>query len=391
MEKPFIFWPLLSGFAAYMLVLFSWQPRTGVFLDKVCIHQTDNNKKRKSIDSLGGFLRCSQEMLLLWDSTYFSRLWCTFELAAFFMVHGNPDGVRVVPIVRGFFILVCVMVTFLLHLVTVLMWHFQLVGAALVDILGHVFFGIWFVHIARNFASQHFDMDTQIRCFECDKANAWCCTVGHVDPVTKKPVPCDREVIYSVLDQWFDGGKAEFEAHVRRELPGYVHQALGGMLLFSDTLHIGLPALWRQISYWGSDCMGWNNAGIRVLKVLGLWFTLMPIFAGMVVWLSSLVPLRREWSRCCNWLVSLGVAALLGALQYAWILLMDYCSKTAWWAELLLALFQGVLGKVLLVRAGPRQLGEDARKPTEAAHTVDPCAEAQGGPAGGPECEIDSI
>merc|ERR1712176_207867 len=81
-EKPFIFWPLLVGFVAYVLTLFIWQPRTRVFLDKICIHQTDKVKKRLGIDSIGGFLRNSSEMLLLWDSTYFSRLWCTFELAA---------------------------------------------------------------------------------------------------------------------------------------------------------------------------------------------------------------------------------------------------------------------------------------------------------------------
>eukprot|EP00440_Ansanella_granifera_P006451 gb/GFBE01006996.1/.p1 GENE.gb/GFBE01006996.1/~~gb/GFBE01006996.1/.p1 ORF type:complete len:567 (+),score=82.49 gb/GFBE01006996.1/:1-1701(+) len=54
-----------------------------MFLDKVCIHQTDPVLKRQGIDSIGSVLMSSQEMHLAWDSTYFERLWCVFEVAVF--------------------------------------------------------------------------------------------------------------------------------------------------------------------------------------------------------------------------------------------------------------------------------------------------------------------
>lgn len=351
-EKPFMFWPLLAGFLSYLLVLVVWQPRTKVFLDKICIHQTDITKKRHGIDSLGGFLRRSEEMLLLWDSTYFSRLWCTFELAAFLFIHGSPDGVRVMPVVRGFFVLVGVFANFLLQMVLVLMRHFELVAADYVDLIGHLLFMIWFVHIARQYARHHYDMDRQLRMFACDNANCWCCTVNHINPDTKAKVPCDREVIYAVLEQWFPGGKKEFEAHVRKDLLGHVHRMFGGMLLVSDALQIGLPQLWRQVSYWGSDCTGWQNSGIRVLLIFTLWFSLSPFFAGIIVWISS--HFHKKMRRC-DWVVTLVFAAFLGAFQYGWIILSYTCLSIAWWAAVLLGVIQLILGKVLLTHAGRPQ------------------------------------
>ena len=58
-------------------------PRNWVFLDKLCIHQTDDAIKTQGIRALGLFLRHSRKMLVLWSPEYFSRLWCCFELASF--------------------------------------------------------------------------------------------------------------------------------------------------------------------------------------------------------------------------------------------------------------------------------------------------------------------
>ena len=58
-------------------------PRNWVFLDKLCIHQTDDSIKTQGIRALGLFLRHSRKMLVLWSPEYFSRLWCCFELASF--------------------------------------------------------------------------------------------------------------------------------------------------------------------------------------------------------------------------------------------------------------------------------------------------------------------
>ena len=51
------------------------------FLDAVCIHQTDTGLMERGIYGLGGFLRSSRELRVLWSRPYLSRLslgscWC---------------------------------------------------------------------------------------------------------------------------------------------------------------------------------------------------------------------------------------------------------------------------------------------------------------------------
>ncbi|CAJ1430873.1 unnamed protein product, partial [Effrenium voratum] len=60
------------------------------FLDVVCIHQTDADLKERGIYGLGGFLKVSRELRVLWTSPYLSRLWCVFELTAYHSA--NPQG-----------------------------------------------------------------------------------------------------------------------------------------------------------------------------------------------------------------------------------------------------------------------------------------------------------
>merc|ERR1712190_307615 len=74
--------PLLGSlfFGAGLLL---WRSRERIFLDKVCISQADAHLKSAGIMSIGGFLKHSKRLLVLWDSSYNQRLWCIYELAAF--------------------------------------------------------------------------------------------------------------------------------------------------------------------------------------------------------------------------------------------------------------------------------------------------------------------
>jgi hypothetical protein len=67
--------------------------RQTFFFDRCCIHQTDKAMKIRGIQGIGHFLRCSKGMVVLWDPTYFSRMWCMFELATFALVHAGT-GVK---------------------------------------------------------------------------------------------------------------------------------------------------------------------------------------------------------------------------------------------------------------------------------------------------------
>lgn len=54
-----------------------------VFFDKCCICQHDEELKRAGILTIGHVLENTKRMVLLWDTQYFERLWCTYEVAAF--------------------------------------------------------------------------------------------------------------------------------------------------------------------------------------------------------------------------------------------------------------------------------------------------------------------
>merc|ERR1712073_150843 len=54
----------------------------GVFFDKLCVHQADRKRKEAAISSFGAFIAKSDTVLRLWSPVYFTRLWCTLEVAA---------------------------------------------------------------------------------------------------------------------------------------------------------------------------------------------------------------------------------------------------------------------------------------------------------------------
>ncbi|CAL1168347.1 unnamed protein product [Cladocopium goreaui] len=89
--------------ATFFVVFFFGQDLTGarwsmsLWVDKLCIHQTDLELKAKQIAALPVFVAHASRMLILWDETYFERLWCNLELATF--VHnGGIQNVDLLPL-----------------------------------------------------------------------------------------------------------------------------------------------------------------------------------------------------------------------------------------------------------------------------------------------------
>ena len=80
-------WSAIFGGLAFAITLFSWRCARSVFLDRICIHQTDANLKSEGIMSIGAFLKRSSSFLLVWDTTYVQRLWCLLELGAYMASH----------------------------------------------------------------------------------------------------------------------------------------------------------------------------------------------------------------------------------------------------------------------------------------------------------------
>jgi hypothetical protein len=80
----------LSGW----LVPASWGPwprhvdgDNSIWLDKVCIDQTDADTKQKGIAHLAAYLVRCKTMTIMFGDSYFTRLWTTFELATYCKVH----------------------------------------------------------------------------------------------------------------------------------------------------------------------------------------------------------------------------------------------------------------------------------------------------------------
>merc|ERR1712205_221817 len=76
-----------SAFVIFLLFWQRFQQLVGLtphflFIDKHCIKQDEPELKARGIYGLAGFLLRSERLVLLWSPRYFTRLWCTFELAA---------------------------------------------------------------------------------------------------------------------------------------------------------------------------------------------------------------------------------------------------------------------------------------------------------------------
>ena len=92
-------WSQWGGMVSYILTLFFWPSRKKIFLDLLCIDQTNESEKQDALLSMGAFLKRSESLIVFWDPTYTRRLWCVFELAAYLHTHGG--GLIILPTIAG--------------------------------------------------------------------------------------------------------------------------------------------------------------------------------------------------------------------------------------------------------------------------------------------------
>eukprot|EP00929_Paragymnodinium_shiwhaense_P032451 TRINITY_DN17979_c0_g2_i1.p1 TRINITY_DN17979_c0_g2~~TRINITY_DN17979_c0_g2_i1.p1 ORF type:complete len:602 (+),score=5.35 TRINITY_DN17979_c0_g2_i1:131-1807(+) len=277
----------------YIAVLVFWQSilkhfctSRYVFLDKLCIHQTDEVKKAGGILGLAGFLRASKRLVLVWSPRYFSRLWCTYELVSWCFLHG-ADGSKVcfLPVAS------CL----LQGAALASLWANYSIKA-LLDIHdkesgGHasgVFAGLivsFFVCIFVGIATMPMlfnlrRLQEQVLSFRIRDSKCFCCTHHHVHPDSGKAMACDRKLVYSTLQKWYlhslrDDGAASaraaedadsivarslevaldwFDEMARSELSRMLALSVttnGGLtfLTYKECVSLGLPAMWSAFDY----------------------------------------------------------------------------------------------------------------------------------------------
>jgi len=94
-----VYFPMTVFFVVFIFgqQLFEGRLPPALWVDKLCIHQTDMDRKAEQIAALPVFVMHSSRMLILWDDTYFERKWCSLELATFAR-HVGTEKIDVLPL-----------------------------------------------------------------------------------------------------------------------------------------------------------------------------------------------------------------------------------------------------------------------------------------------------
>ena len=218
-------WALGMGVFIAALVFLLWRPRQEIFLDRMCIVEDNDRLKSEQIFSLAGMLKRSEEMLILWDSTWCDRLWCIFELSAFLKSEGNRQRKLYM---RPTSIGPCSVIMFLgcsfafgptiivrddnqLFVVGTLLFFASLAA-------------FWWAVALRGYFRSVETLQEKLSSVRLDKLKCSCCDMAHQDG-EGSPMLCDREVVKKCMDIWF-GSQESFELYVRSEVLERVNSEL---------------------------------------------------------------------------------------------------------------------------------------------------------------------
>mmetsp|Transcript_45885 Transcript_45885/g.102893 ORF Transcript_45885/g.102893 Transcript_45885/m.102893 type:complete len:555 (+) Transcript_45885:44-1708(+) len=344
-------WTVAFGHAAYFVVFFFWQRLRAflcgplmVFLDKLCIAQHDEGLKLKGIFSLPGFLLSSKRLVVLWSPRYFSRLWCTFEIATFLKDPNNKRRIEFMPL-KTSGILVLTSATW--HLIR-LVYTFGLESQ---DQIGDIdfspqllFFMIglmsalgWLLIPPLNYLGLGLmhdleELPRQLRDFRVQEANCFCCSNDHRHPYTGDQLACDRRRIFRTLQKWYGGGSQRgdnwdqsylesFNARVVNELAPSLVEGMGGsMLPLRYTIYVVgacnlpyvsnfIPGLIHELQSTALDAETFRLCFLMFMNWMV--FGLVSVFAtrvGLILWKSGLLMQQhwqsRHWGPCSKLLVS---------------------------------------------------------------------------------------
>eukprot|EP00929_Paragymnodinium_shiwhaense_P036411 TRINITY_DN19522_c0_g1_i1.p1 TRINITY_DN19522_c0_g1~~TRINITY_DN19522_c0_g1_i1.p1 ORF type:complete len:639 (+),score=43.39 TRINITY_DN19522_c0_g1_i1:226-2142(+) len=337
---PFVY--ILTLLFGQRLLGLLWRPPYA-FLDKLCIHQTDEKKKKAGILGLAGFLRASRRLLVLWSPNYFSRLWCTYELVTWGYLHGFESGtVKFLPgsasqleclgaiswIAAGTMRSVLDRMQFSTGSLPPRIFNNVITTFMVVPLSFTV------VKAVREIAA----VQGQIESFGIRSSKCFCCTCDHRHPLTGKRLLCDRELVYKTLQKWQRQRLSQNLAIPERgSQQSPTHDALGlcdcgstvdeSLDHFDQVVRHGLSGMFSSSTNRALLCMSYNAA------------------------VSSCVPV--VWSaldRICHyWHERHYIMAIRTIAEYSYVILFVY-------PLLLVALFRSIVftDRVTKVQEGSR-------------------------------------
>jgi len=322
-EFRFSPWANLSGCASALLLLLFWQSPSKVFLDRTCIHQGHGRLKAEGIINLGALLKKSRMLVVVWDPSYLSRLWCVFELAAF--LHGHREDPS--SLLKKRLVIkpsVLVPLTFLVGANAALTLLFE---NALPDTDVVAFMRIFLfvasqfplIYIIQRLWRKVMDAEKQFRNFSLQKVKCYCCSVNHLDQAGK-PIPCDKEILTDCIVEWY-GSVEDFEVGVRTHVhDAFIEQVSRFPLGYQWTVGMTTCILWGQLDAIAARAHGgaYSYAASVVVATMAwfLWVTpthfliMIRIIAYLMEACQSKSLLVRSFATCIGYIV-IGVFTFL--------------------------------------------------------------------------------
>eukprot|EP00439_Symbiodinium_sp_Y106_P063824 s789_g9.t3 len=239
-------WTACLGYAVHLLVLCFWQRLRlvffcrplMVFLDKLCIAQGPEQAelKKKGILGLAAFLNHSRRLVVLWSPRYFSRLWCAYEIATFLTNRNRQKDILVVPIVAGPILLLLYLCwAWVLSCIHIVLGNMEFFGVSFTfdattsQVPGPVVLQLMFLILspalgaglpvnvlAAGVAKQLQQVRQQLQKFQVQDTLCFCCSNDHKHPETGADIPCDRELVYRKLHEWYGRPTDTGEEPLRR-------------------------------------------------------------------------------------------------------------------------------------------------------------------------------
>eukprot|EP00929_Paragymnodinium_shiwhaense_P064204 TRINITY_DN3213_c1_g1_i1.p1 TRINITY_DN3213_c1_g1~~TRINITY_DN3213_c1_g1_i1.p1 ORF type:complete len:679 (+),score=73.05 TRINITY_DN3213_c1_g1_i1:201-2237(+) len=328
-------WAIWAGSATYLVLLVFWQRwracmrlrKRNVFLDKLCIHQSDGDKKVQSILGIGAFLKHSQRLVVLWSPRYLTRLWCTYELATWqHLARCFESSVKFVPVAYATTLSIATFGAIIfLNILVFLGQPFLLI----------IPYFLVLIHFLRRSSRDVHEVWPQLSRFSVKRASCYCCTHNHRNPDTEEVILCDRTLVIGALASRFpdatnaeniDERLDEYDEEVREELLEALEQHLVVDLKYRDAISCCLPVFWRICDY----IMPWAYQGMDVfLDNVCVWLILLlciyPSALGLAVRVTSMCPAEpvRSLRSGLLELLKASLCGLAGCLP-------SYCMWFAW-------------------------------------------------------------
>jgi len=353
-------WTVAFGFCSFFLVFFFWpqlrrpfrRPKM-VFVDKLCISQDDACLKRDGILGMPAFLLNSRGLIVLFTSNYCRRLWCCFEMGTFMKDAARQRKIQFMPLLTAQILSLASGVWFLL----VIGWNvfyyefFSPAGeikSGPQDTLraGLLLNGMMLVfaaaavlplfYLGLELVAEMEQAVRQLAAFSVQDAECFCCCNNHRHPQTGAQLPCDRQMMYSMLRKWYGSEQAElktdcvhldrFNLKIREELaPRVAAVASGFALPWNYTLYMvgasSVPYIADPIAHWtaayNSNILGLSGYAFFVwsLRAAARWGTvalasMLAVRISLPLWKLGLRASRKD-SKLQRWLIVLLTATVV--------------------------------------------------------------------------------